>query len=92
LKKGERELLKMLNLDAETLLCKECQQEIRSAYRRMARVHHPDAGGDEESFKRLNEAHQRMLRWAENPQFSSKKALPDCWSYDGCTNRWTPPL
>jgi DnaJ domain len=92
LKKGEKEWLKMLNLDAETLLCKECHQEIRTAYRRMARVHHPDAGGDEESFKRLNEAHERMLLWTENPQFSSKKALPECWSYDGATNRWTPPL
>ena len=29
---------------------------------------------------------------AENPQFTSRKALVDCWSYDGYTNRWAPPL
>jgi len=43
-------------------------------------------------FKRLNEAHRQMLGWAENPQFTSRKALPDSWSYDGATSRWYPPL
>lgn len=32
--------------------------EIKKAYRKLARTHHPDAGGDEETFKRINEAYE----------------------------------
>jgi hypothetical protein len=49
-------------------------------------------GGDDEKFKKLNAAHQQMLLWAENPHFTLRKALLDCWSYDGATNKWSPPL
>ena len=66
--------------------------KINSAYRKMAKVHHPDMGGDEENFKKLNDAHKQMLLWAENPLFTSRKALHNCWSYDSATNRWSPPL
>jgi molecular chaperone DnaJ len=33
-------------------------EEIKRAYRRKAREHHPDAGGDEERFKELNHAYE----------------------------------
>ena len=45
-----------------------------------------------EGIKKLNDAHQQMLSWAQDPQFTSRKTLIDCWSYDGSTNRWSPPL
>jgi hypothetical protein len=32
-------------------------EDIRSAYRRLAATHHPDAGGDEEIFKAVTQAH-----------------------------------
>ncbi len=32
--------------------------EIKKAYRKLARVNHPDAGGDEEKFKEINEAYE----------------------------------
>lgn len=32
--------------------------EIKKAFRRLARKHHPDAGGDEERFKDINEAYE----------------------------------
>jgi len=32
--------------------------EIRSAYKQLAKEHHPDKGGDPEKFKELNEAHE----------------------------------
>lgn len=32
--------------------------EIKKAFRKLARKHHPDAGGDEETFKQLNEAYE----------------------------------
>jgi hypothetical protein len=92
LTKGERDSLRILNLDVNVLSSECCMIKIKSAYKKMAKVHHPDAGGDAEMFKRLNEAHQQMLVWAENPQFTSRKALQDCWSYNGATNRWAPPL
>ncbi len=34
------------------------QEEIKKAYRKKAHKHHPDKGGDEEKFKKINEAYQ----------------------------------
>jgi hypothetical protein len=90
--KRERESIKHLRLKMEELISDGQVSKIKTAYKRLAKIHHPDVGGDEEAFKKLNDAHQQMLSWAENPLFTSKKALVDCWSYDGATARWTPPL
>jgi hypothetical protein len=90
--KREKESIKLLNLETDDLILDGHISRIKSAYKKMAKVHHPDMGGDAEKFKRLNEAHQQMLIWAESPQFTSKKALIDCWSFDSSTNKWTPPL
>ena len=32
--------------------------DIKKAFRKLARKHHPDAGGDEEKFKEINEAYE----------------------------------
>jgi len=90
--KQEKESIKLLKLAADDLILGGHVSRIKSAYKKLAKVHHPDMGGDAEKFKRLNDAHQQMLIWAENPQFTSRKALIDCWSYDSSTDRWTPPL
>jgi hypothetical protein len=92
LSRQERKCLEMLKLQKTDLSDKGRTAKIRSAYKKMAKVHHPDVGGDEESFKRLNDAHEQMLLWAENPHYTSRRALPGCWSYDGATSRWSPPL
>ncbi|RJR19495.1 MAG: J domain-containing protein [Desulfobacteraceae bacterium] len=92
LSREQREYLRILGVDAKDLERPSCGIRINSAFRRMAKLHHPDIGGDEEKFKLINEAHKQMLYWSENPQFTSKRALQDCWSYDGATNRWRPPL
>lgn len=34
------------------------QDEIKKAFRKLARKHHPDAGGDETKFKEINEAYE----------------------------------
>ncbi len=88
----ENKCLKVLKLDRKDLSSNEKTIRIKSAYKKMAKIHHPDMGGNSEKFRQLNEAHKQMLLWAENPQYTSRKALPYCWSYDGSTNRWAPPL
>ena len=90
--KHEKESMKLLQLELSELISDRHVSKIRSAYKSLAKIHHPDMGGDAEKFKKLNDAHQQMLLWAENPQFTSRKALTGCWSYDASTNRWTPPL
>lgn len=90
--KCEKESMKFLQLDFKELISEGQMSKIKSAYKNLAKVHHPDMGGDAEKFKKLNEAHQQMLLWAESPQFTSRKALTGCWSYDALTSRWAPPL
>ena len=34
--------------------------EIKKAFRKLAQKHHPDAGGDEETFKQINEAYEAL--------------------------------
>jgi hypothetical protein len=92
LSKAERESMKLLELKMEELFADGHAARIKTAYKKLAKIHHPDVGGDAEKFKKLNAAHQQMLLWAEKPHFTSRKALTDCWSYDGSTNRWSPPL
>lgn len=37
-------------------------EEIERAYRRKAKIHHPDHGGDEDAMRTLNEAYARLKR------------------------------
>jgi hypothetical protein len=92
LSRHEKNCLKVLHLDRKDLVLDGNSRKIRSTYKKLAKLHHPDKGGDEERFKQLNEAHKQMLLWTENPQFTCRKALQGCWSYDSATNRWAPPL
>jgi hypothetical protein len=92
LTKQEKKYLKILKLDRKDLSSEGQKVKIKAAYKKMAKVHHPDIGGDAEKFRQLSDAHKQMLLWAEHPQYTSRKALQDCWSYDGVTNRWSPPL
>lgn len=36
------------------------QDEIKNAYKKMVREHHPDRGGDQELFKKINEAYETL--------------------------------
>lgn len=45
--------------------------EIKSAYRRLAKQHHPDLGGDPEKFKEINEAHDILSDPNKKAQFDS---------------------
>lgn len=43
--------------------------DIKSAYRKLAKKHHPDLGGDPEKFKELNEAHDILSDPNKKAQF-----------------------
>jgi curved DNA-binding protein CbpA len=40
--------------------------KLKKAYRDLALKHHPDKGGNEEHFKKINAAHEFILEHSEN--------------------------
>ncbi|MBK5211943.1 MAG: DnaJ domain-containing protein [Coriobacteriia bacterium] len=45
------------------------QDEIKKAFRKLARKHHPDAGGSEEKFKQINEAYEVLSDTKKRSQY-----------------------
>jgi molecular chaperone DnaJ len=45
------------------------EDDIKRAFRRLARKHHPDAGGDEEKFKEINEAYEVLSDSEKRQQY-----------------------
>lgn len=37
------------------------EKDVKSSYRRLSKIHHPDVGGTEENFKRLNKAYKYVM-------------------------------
>jgi hypothetical protein len=83
--------LTFLKLGRSDLDSPELHRIIKSAYRRQAKTHHPDQGGDAAVFRRVQEAYEQLMDWAENPTFSRRRGFPDKWFYEGSTNRWIQP-
>jgi DnaJ-class molecular chaperone len=48
---GEEDLYKILGVERSASV-----EEIRKAYKDLSKIHHPDKGGDEEMFKKINRA------------------------------------
>ena len=46
--------------------------EIKKAYRKLVLKHHPDHGGDEEEFKKINEAYSILSDEAKRAQFDAQ--------------------
>jgi len=92
LSNDQKKGLKHLNISTDSLILGDCATAIKRAYRGMAKLYHPDKGGDGEKFKELAKAHEIMQEWAKNPQFRLNHSLPGSWSYNGYKNRWSPPL
>ena len=49
-------------------------EEIKQAYRKLAMKHHPDKGGDEAEFKKINEAYAVLGNKTLGLYFSTSKS------------------
>jgi hypothetical protein len=87
----EKKALERLELTKEQILSKNGMQCLKSAYRRKAKIYHPDTGNSSGKFVRINEAHAELLNWAQNPKYHCRTALPNSWCYDASRKRWVPP-
>lgn len=84
--------LSFLNIDRSDLDSPDLGQIIKNAYRRQAKLHHPDLGGDADTFRRIHQAYEELLCWSKNPTFRRRRGFPDKWFYDGSTNKWIQPI
>lgn len=80
-----------LNLEKSNLDSPELRKIIRGAYRRQAKMHHPDLGGDAVMFRKIHQAYEDLIRWAENPVFIRHRGFSDKWFYEGDKERWIQP-
>ncbi len=80
-----------LQLNRTQLDDSQLPQVLKQAYRRQAKKHHPDQGGNPSMFRKIHEAYQQLSKWAENPTFVKRRGFPDKWFYDGYQNRWIQP-
>jgi hypothetical protein len=80
-----------LRLKQADLRSPNLQSTIKRAFRRQAKRHHPDQGGEAALFRRLRDAYEQLIRWAENPTFTTRRGFPDKWFYEGGLDRWTQP-
>lgn len=83
--------LTYLKMNSACLDTPELERLIKNAYRRQAKTHHPDTGGDTAAFRRIHRAYKELLHWAQNPLFISRSGFPDKWFYHGERNRWVQP-
>ena len=83
----------LMSLDLETadLIPSNLEKRIKQAYRRQAKKHHPDIGGNAQAFLKIQEAYESLLHWAKHPTFSRRRGFPDKWLYEGAYDRWVQP-
>ncbi|MGD8369242.1 MAG: J domain-containing protein [Desulfobacterales bacterium] len=80
-----------LRLGRKDLESRELARIIKNAFRNQAMRHHPDKGGNSQTFRKILMAYEEMLSWAEAPTFITRRGFPDKWFYDGSRNRWVQP-
>ena len=65
--------------------------EIKKAFRKLARTHHPDAGGDEAKFKEINEAYEVLSDDKKRQLYdqygtANENQIPQGWGAGGGVN------
>jgi predicted nucleic acid-binding Zn ribbon protein len=88
----KNETLNCLEIDKAELRSADLKKIIKDAYRRQAKIHHPDIGGNAKIFLKLHNAYKELLQWAENPTFIRRRGFPDKWFYDGENQKWVQPI
>lgn len=83
-------LLTVLCLDRDALAGPDPLSAVKTAFRKQALKHHPDADGDPASFRRVYQAYTELLEWAKNPVHTKRSGIPGKWSYNG--EKWRTPL
>lgn len=84
--------LTCLNIDRNTLAGPDLEGRIKRAFRRQAMARHPDVGGDGDGFRKLRQAYEELIEWAEAPSFILRRGFVDKWFYDAGRNAWVQPL
>ena len=85
-------VLNYLEIEKVDLNSFELRKIIKNAYRKQAKIHHPDLGGYAPVFRKLYAAYQELLYWAENPTFIHRRGFTDKWFYDGENKKWVQPI
>jgi hypothetical protein len=67
------------------------ERRIKTAYREQVKRHHPDLGGNPATFRKIQEAYEKLIDWSRNPTFVRRSGFPDKWFYDGYSQRWVQP-
>ena len=80
-----------LKLNASALDEPDLAEVIKKAYRRQAKKHHPDLGGDSAGFRKIQSAYETLMEWSQSPSFIRRRGFPDRWFYEGHSNRWIQP-
>jgi len=84
--------LKCFQLTSADLTSPQALNTIKAAYRREAKIHHPDHGGEAEVFRSIHEAHEELIGWVKNPRFIVRGGVPGRWSFASERGRkWLPP-
>lgn len=87
-----KKYLDCLAIDKSQLSSSELRMIVKNAYRRQAKIHHPDIGGSAVTFRKIHDAYKKLLCWAENPVFIRRRGFPDKWFYDGENKKWVQPI
>ncbi len=67
-------------------------EKIKNAFRKKAKKHHPDYGGNPDDFIHISDAYNEILTFIKNPTVRTRTGLPGQWSYDGSDRKWSAPL
>lgn len=57
------------------------EDEIKKAYQKKVKIHHPDAGGDAKDFIKLQEAYEKMIAGAGKKGFSDRVEVENSYSF-----------
>jgi len=63
--------------DAHTGFWDASKENIKSAYRNLCKIHHPDKGGNEEKFKEISEAYSRIVKSGPSSSFPCQMGASD---------------